>query len=107
LFSSDELFPYALSDLDEQQYQFFPCVKKRQKQSLAFDDGGVLCSVILYILASKLTLKAVRELANLHNMYMPSNILLKNAQILLQNHKCETCEDLLVRFHPYIDYTRI
>ena len=34
-------------------------------------------------------------------MYMPSKILLKNAQILLENHKCETCPDLLAVFEPY------
>ena len=32
---------------------------------------------------------------------MPSKILLKNAQILLENHKCETCPDLLAVFEPY------
>jgi hypothetical protein len=57
--------------------------------------------VPLNILAAKLTLKAAKEPANLHNMYMPSKILLQNAQILLQNHKCETCEDLLAAFKPY------
>jgi len=46
-------------------------------------------------------LKAVKELANLHDMYMPSKILVKNAQILLENHKCETCPDLLAVFKPY------
>jgi len=34
LFSSDALFPYALSDLDEQQYQFFHCVKRSQNKTL-------------------------------------------------------------------------
>ena len=91
LFSLDESFPYALSDIDEQQYQW---CEKSQKQNLAFDDGGVLCSVPLNILAPKLILKAAKELANLHNMYMPS-------KILLQNHKCETCVDLLAAFKPY------
>jgi len=28
-------------------------------------------------------------------------ILLKNAQILLENHKCETCPELLAVFKPY------
>jgi hypothetical protein len=48
-----------------------------------------------------LTLKAAKELANLHDIYMPSKILLKNAQILLENHKCETCPDLLAVLEPY------
>ena len=34
-------------------------------------------------------------------MYIPSKILLKNAQILLENHKCETCPELLTVFKPY------
>ena len=45
-------------------------------------------------------MKAVKELANSHDMYMPSKILPKNAQILLENHKCETCPDLLAVFGP-------
>ena len=32
---------------------------------------------------------------------MPSKILLKNAQKMLKNHKCETCPELLVIFKPY------
>jgi hypothetical protein len=32
---------------------------------------------------------------------MPSKILLKNAQILLQDHICHTCDDLLTVFKPY------
>ena len=89
-----------MSDLHEQQYQFLHCVQKSQKQNLALDDG-VLCSVPLNILAPKLTLKAAKELANLHDMYMPSKIPLQDAQILLQDHKCETCKDLLAAFRPY------
>ena len=101
IFSSDELCTYVSADLHEQQYQFQQCVKKDNKQNLHLNDGDALCSVPLNILAPKLTLKAAKELANLHNMYMPSKILLKNAQILLENHKCETCPDLLAVFKPY------
>src|SRR6202020_1546903 len=101
IFSSDELRTFALADLDEQQYQFQQCVKKDNKQNLHLNDGDALCSVPLNILSPKLTLKAAKELANLHDMYMPSKILLKNAQILLENHKCETCPDLLAVFKPY------
>jgi len=101
IFSSDELHPYASADLNEQQYQFQHCVKKDNKQKLHLNDGDVLCCVPLNVLAPKLTLKAVKELANLHDMYMPSKILLKNAQMLLENHKCETCPELLMVFKPY------
>jgi hypothetical protein len=61
------------------------------------------CAVclLIYILAPKLTLKIGKELANLHDMYMPSKILVKNAQILLENHKCETCGDLFAVFRHY------
>jgi hypothetical protein len=100
LFSSDELLPYTSTDLLEQQYQFLRCVKKNQKQNLVLNDGDLLCSVPLNILAPKLTLKTAKELVNLHDMYMPSKILLKDAQTLLKNHKCETCEDLLAVFRP-------
>src|ERR1700734_3764313 len=101
LFSFNELIPYASTDLCEQQYQFLQVVKTKQKQSLVLNDGDVLCSVPLNILAPKMTLKTAKELANLHDMYMPSKILLKNAQILLESHKCETGEDLLAVFRPY------
>src|ERR1700727_3933414 len=45
LFSSDELLPYASTDLLEQHYQFIQCVKKNQKQDLVLNDGDVLCNV--------------------------------------------------------------
>src|ERR1700723_2490743 len=101
IFSSDELRPYTSDDIHGQQYQFLQCIKKDNKQKLDPNDGNVLCSVPLNVLAPKLTLKSAKELANLHDMYMPSKILLKNAQILLENHKCETCPDLLAVFKPY------
>src|ERR1700683_460095 len=101
IFSSDELRTYALADLDEQQYQFQQCVKKDNKQNLHLNDGDALCNVPLNIHAPKLTLKAAKELANLHDMYIPSKIILKNAQILLENHKCETCGDISAVFRPY------
>ena len=101
LFSSDELLPHSPTDLHEAQYQFLHGVKKNQKQSLVLNDGDILCNVPHNILASKLTLKTVKELASLHDMYMSSKILLKNAQILLENHKCETCGDISAVFRPY------
>src|SRR6202451_1375586 len=101
IFSSEELHPYASADLHEQQYQFLRCIKKNNKQILDLDDGNVLCSVPLNVLVPKLTLKSAKEVANLHDMYMPSKILLKNAQILLEKHKCETCPDLHAVFKPY------
>ena len=101
IFSSDELSPYTSADLHEQQYQFLQCIKKDNKQTLNPNDGNVLCSVPHNVLVPKLTLKSAKELANLHDMYMPSKILLKNAHILLENHKCETCPALLAVFKPY------
>ena len=44
---------------------------------------------------------AAKKLVVLHDMYMPSKILLKNAQILLEEHKCQTCDDVLSVFKPY------
>jgi hypothetical protein len=101
IFSSDELHPYASADLNKQQYQFLQCVKKDVMQSLNLNEGDVLCNMPLNILVPKLTLKFMKEVANLHDMYMLSKILQKNAQILLENHKCETCPDLLTVFKPY------
>src|SRR6202050_4668074 len=49
IFSSDELLPYALVDLQEQQYQFLQCVKKDNKQSIVLGDGDILCSMPLNI----------------------------------------------------------
>ena len=101
LFSAYELLPYSSSDLYEEQYQFLYGVKRNQKQGFVLNDGDIMCSVPHNILAPKLSLKTIKELANLHDMYMPSKILLKNAQILLENHKCETCEDVFAVFKPY------
>src|ERR1700729_2088135 len=101
IFSSDELCPYTSDDIHGQQYQFLQCIKKNNKQTLDPNDGNVLCNMPLNVLVPKLTLKSAKELANLHDMYMPSKIMLKNAHILLENHKCETCPDLLAIFKPY------
>src|SRR6202167_1316827 len=101
LFSAYELLPYSSSDLYKEQYQFFYGVKKNQKQGFILNDGDIMRNVPHNILAPKLSLKTIKELANLHDMYMPSKILLKNAQILLENHKCETCEDVFAVFKPY------
>ena len=100
LFSSDELLPYASTNLHEQQYLFLQCVTKKQKQSLVLHDGEVLCNVPLNVLAPKLTLKIAKELAKLHDVYMPSKTLLKNVQTLLQDHKCQ-CDEFLSVFKPY------
>jgi len=75
--------------------------QKKEKQTLDIIDGDMLCRVPLTILVPKLTLTSTKALANLHDMYMPSKILAVNARILLENHKCETCPDLLALFRPY------
>jgi hypothetical protein len=100
IFSSDELRLYVSVDLYEQQYQFLWYVKKDDKSNIELNDGDILCNVPLNILVLKLTLKSAKELANLHDLYMPSKILLKNAQILLKHHKCETCPDILAILNP-------
>src|SRR5882762_2500790 len=79
IFSSHELCPYTSDDMHEQQYQFLQCIKKDNKQTLDANDDNVLCNMPLNVLILKLTLKSAKELANLHDMYMPSKILLKNA----------------------------
>ena len=54
----------------------------------------------LDLLAPKLTLKCVKEISILHNMFMHSKILLKDAKILLQDHKCQ-CGEFLSIFKPH------
>ena len=79
---------------------FFGVSKKDNNQDNALGDGEICCTVPLHILAPKPTLATAKELAVILDMFMPSKTLLKNAQILLSKHKCETCPDLSV-FNPY------
>src|SRR5882762_1447486 len=46
-------------------------------------------------------LKCAKEIAMLHDMFMPSKIQLKNAQILLKEHKCQ-CGDFMSVFKPHV-----
>ena len=103
VFSSDELLTYVSVDLHEQQYQFIRCIKQdgQENQIPSENDDILLCNVPLEVLAPKLTLKCAKELATLHKIYMPSKILLQNAQILLKNHKCHHCNDFLALFKPF------
>src|SRR6202050_4552826 len=103
VFSSDELLTYASVDLHEQQYRFVQCIKKDGQESQIPSENAdiLLCSVPLEVLAPKLTLKCAKELAALHEIYMPSKILLQNAQILLKNHQCHHCNDFLALFKPF------
>src|ERR1700733_1476964 len=100
IFSSDELFSYSSGNLQDQQYQFLRCIKKNDMQEPVLNNDEVLCNVPLHVLAPKLTLKCVKNISTLHDMFMPSKILLKNAQILLQDHKCQ-CGVFLSVFKPY------
>ena len=96
VFSSDELLPYASTDLNEKQYRFVQCVKVEEKQAyISEDKTTVLCAVPVNIFAPKLTMKCIKYLATLHQIFIPSKILVKNAQMLLQDHKCNKCEDYI------------
>jgi hypothetical protein len=64
------------------------------------NNDTILCKVPLDILAPKLTLKSVKNISIMHNLFMPSKILLKNAQILFQDHKCQ-CGEFLSAFKTY------
>jgi len=98
--SSDELLTYQpLTCMST--YQFLQSIKKNQKQSFVLNYGNIMCMCLIIYFAPKLTLKANQELANLNDMYMPSKILQKNAQILLEITKCETCGDIFAVFRPY------
>jgi len=102
VFSSDELLPYAYTDLDEKQYKFVRCVKVEGKQAYVSEDKNtVLCAMPVNILAPKLTMRYIKDLATLHQIFIPSKTLVKNAQMLLQNHKCNKCDNYISLFEPY------
>jgi hypothetical protein len=102
VFSSDELLPYASTDLDEKQYRFLRCVKTEDKQThISDNESTVLCVVPLSILAPKLTMTCIKDLAALHQIFVPSKTLVKNAQMLLQDHKCQKCDSYISLFEPY------
>jgi hypothetical protein len=52
------------------------------------------------VLAPKLTIKCAKDISTLHGIFMPSKTLLKNAQILLQEHSCH-CGEFLSIFKSY------
>ena len=102
VFSSDELLPYASTDLHEKQYKFLQCVKTEDKQTHISDDASiVLCAVPLSILAPKLTMKCIKDVAASHQIFVPSKALVKNAQMLLQDHKCQKCDNYISLFESY------
>jgi hypothetical protein len=43
-------------------------------------------------LASKLTMKQIRDIAILHKQYIPTQISVANAQNLLKQHMCIDCD---------------
>jgi hypothetical protein len=64
-------------------------------------ESAVLCTVPLNILAPKLTMKCIKDLASLHQIFIPARTLVKDAQMLLQEHKCDKCDDFICLFKPY------
>jgi len=101
VFSSNELYPYVSTKLNEQQYLFLRCVRMEDQKKTAVADNELFCNIPINLFAPKLTLKCAKELAALHNMYMPSKISLKNAQNLLQDHTCHMCSNFQAVFRPY------
>jgi hypothetical protein len=57
IFSTDELLPYASTDLSELQYKFLRCVKIDNKESPVLANDGILCKIPLDVLAPKVTIK--------------------------------------------------
>jgi hypothetical protein len=76
IFASDELLPYASNDLN-QKYQFIQCIKKDGKQNPVSNENEIFCNDLLIVLAPKLTLKCAKNISILHDMFMPSKLLLK------------------------------
>jgi hypothetical protein len=102
VFSSDELLPYALDDLHEKKYRFIQCIRKEIVELHELNDkNGVLCAIPVSVLAPKLTMKCIRDIVSLHNMYIPSRINVRDAQILLQEHMCHDCSDFVSLFVPH------
>jgi len=102
VFASDELLPYTSSNLDEMQYKFVRCVKTEDKHTLISEvKNTVLCDVPLRVLAPKLTVKCIKEIVSLHQMFMLARISVRDAQMLLQEHKCEKCDEFVCLFEPY------
>jgi hypothetical protein len=102
VFSLDELSPYASINLNEMQYKFVKCVKTTDKHTYNSEvESAVLCTVPLNILAPKLTMKCIKDLASLHQIFIPARTLVKDAQMLLQEHKCDKCDDFICLFKPY------
>ena len=95
----DELLPYALTDLSEPQYKFLQCVKIFNKQIPVLADDEIRCKIPISVLALKVTIKCAKEISMLHDIFMPSKIQLKDAQILLKEHKCQ-CGDFMSVFKP-------
>ena len=71
--------------------------KKDNKQNSVLNDGEIFFCACWYT-CSKINIGDCKKIAVLHNMHMPSKILLQNAQILLGEHKYQTCDDVLVVF---------
>jgi len=112
--------------LYEKQYKFLQCVKTENKQThisddetenkqthilmmkqkikqthISDDETAVLCAVPLNILTPKLTMKCIKDIAALHQIYIPSKASVKNAQMLLQDHKCNKCDNYISLFEHY------
>ena len=100
IFSSEELLPYASNGLPELQYKFLQYIKIYNKQSPVLADDEILCKIPLDVLAPKLTVKCAKEISTLHDIFMPYKIQLKNAQILLKEHKCQ-CGEFMAVFKPH------
>ena len=76
-------------------------IQKTNKPISLITKKKVLCVVPLNILAPKLTMKCIKDLAALHQIFIPSKTLVENARILLQDHNCHECESYICLFEPY------
>ena len=61
IFSTDEIFPYASTDLSELQYKFIQCVKIDTKHSPILAADEILCKQPLDVLAPKVTIKCAKK----------------------------------------------
>jgi hypothetical protein len=104
VFDGNELVSHSHIALAEKnvRYKFEDYILEHDVQSyITMDKSITCCSLPLNLLASKLTMKQIREVANFHKQHIPARISVVNAQDLLKHHKCIDCDKFVSVFTKY------